>query len=382
MLNFPIEVKLKFGRSVIFRNLDHVKSFFSEEIDFGSELIRDQQYSKYKEPLDILIAILSQLDEIDNDGAFNAIMGIYRGLDWPHYGSAARPKAEAAIASMREESLEQAIRDKVATSKKANSREVRNENRTEELSNQRENSLLQLSRSVRSTRISVSEIKNRIDTIESTIDIHSIDADLKSISKHYKVLLRRMTRKGFRTYRKTVDEFASIKRTYLESMELQAPIQYWEAKAKQHEQKVSALTKYLGLAACGVIALPIIALWAASWGLLPSPNLPSDAPDWAKVAASAKGIVAAILFSGVAVWGLRILSKIYLSERHLAQDARERVTMITTYLALIKEKGAPEGERGIILQAIFRSTADGIVKDDGNIDPSAFGLLSKLLEKR
>lgn len=226
------------------------------------------------------------------------------------------------------------------------------------------------------------EFDHRLKDTEVARNLTPVLNRLDSAVSRAESRLDQVTKLGLVLYKKNQGDFYRIRSTYLASMELQAPVKYWRDKGEQHEAKVKFLTRYLVLAAIGVVVLPIFALWAANWGLLPSPALPADAPDWAKVAASAKGIVAAILFSGVAVWGLRILSKIYLSERHLAQDARERVTMITTYLALIKEKGAGETDKSIILQAIFRATTDGIVKDDGTIDPSVLGLLSKLMEKR
>lgn len=177
-------------------------------------------------------------------------------------------------------------------------------------------------------------------------------------------------------------DFEAIKSAYLEAMELHAPIDYWKKKAENHERRQKRMTLSLASAAICVIALPVAALWAVSYGWIPTTTLPAGSPDWAVILGPAKGLVAAILTSAVSIWALRIISKIYLSERHLAQDARERVTMITTYLALIKERAASDADRGIILQALFRTTSDGIVKDDGGIDPSALGLLSKLLERR
>ena len=51
--------------------------------------------------------------------------------------------------------------------------------------------------------------------------------------------------------------------------------------------------------------------------------------------------------------------------------------MTQTYLALTRENAASETERQIILTALFRNSADGIVKDDGPPDIGLQALISK-----
>lgn len=82
-------------------------------------------------------------------------------------------------------------------------------------------------------------------------------------------------------------------------------------------------------------------------------------------------LAAGVLFFGAlavwttgALWATRIMSRIYMSEHHLAVDAGERATMATTYLALTNTRSADEKDRAVVLAALFRPTADGIVKDD------------------
>lgn len=88
-----------------------------------------------------------------------------------------------------------------------------------------------------------------------------------------------------------------------------------------------------------------------------------------------------LLLSTIAFWVGRLLTKLYLSEHHLRNDAEERAVMTTTYLALINEAAASDTDRQIILNALFRATPDGIVKDEGPTDASVQGLLTKLLTR-
>lgn len=66
----------------------------------------------------------------------------------------------------------------------------------------------------------------------------------------------------------------------------------------------------------------------------------------------------------------RLSAKIFVSNLHLRTDADERVTMIQTYLALLREGSGPkEDERQLVLQTLFRPSKAGFIKDEG---PSAF----------
>lgn len=67
--------------------------------------------------------------------------------------------------------------------------------------------------------------------------------------------------------------------------------------------------------------------------------------------------------------------RLYLSDYHLAIDARQRATMEDTYLALINEGAAGEEDRSIILAALFSRATDGVVKDDS---APVFGLVGIL----
>jgi hypothetical protein len=67
------------------------------------------------------------------------------------------------------------------------------------------------------------------------------------------------------------------------------------------------------------------------------------------------------------VWIMRLLVRLLLSNTHLHTDASERRTMMLTYLAMMRERQLPEdGSRKLILQALFRPSSTGIIKDDAS----------------
>lgn len=89
-----------------------------------------------------------------------------------------------------------------------------------------------------------------------------------------------------------------------------------------------------------------------------------------------------ILLATLAFWVLRLLVHIFLSNLHLENDAAERVTMVKTYLALIRDgKLAGDGENlKAMLAALFRPTGDGLVRDEG-IPPTTLDWFTKLSGK-
>lgn len=72
----------------------------------------------------------------------------------------------------------------------------------------------------------------------------------------------------------------------------------------------------------------------------------------------------------IIVWIIRLLVKVFLSNLHLLSDAKERETMIMTYLALEREEQVLKKEdKELILPSIFRTSSHGIIKDDSSPNP-------------
>lgn len=70
------------------------------------------------------------------------------------------------------------------------------------------------------------------------------------------------------------------------------------------------------------------------------------------------------------VWIIRLLVKIFLSNLHMFSDAKERETMIMTYLAFEREEQVLNKEdKNLILPSIFRVSSNGIIKEDSSPSP-------------
>lgn len=84
------------------------------------------------------------------------------------------------------------------------------------------------------------------------------------------------------------------------------------------------------------------------------------------------------MFTTILFWGGRILTRIYLGNVHLTNDAAERAVLIETYLALNADGGISPEERELMLRTVFRPSTDGVVRDDAAPFLSPQAILSAL----
>lgn len=145
----------------------------------------------------------------------------------------------------------------------------------------------------------------------------------------------------------------AITQVYETKLALQAPVKYWETKKEGHDRSAK---KYFR----GGIGLFVIAVAAVFFsGNIVFDGAGSNSINYAKVGMAA--VLTTLLF-----WMIRIVVRLYFSHVHLGSDAAERTTMVQTYLSLLgnTQNRLKEKDTQIVLQALFRPAADGIVKDE------------------
>ena len=152
------------------------------------------------------------------------------------------------------------------------------------------------------------------------------------------------------------DSLQDITKTYDEKLALQSSVQYWKDKRKNHTKMLLVM---------GAVTVFVASLAGGSFVYVAYKYLNITLQDvqlWR--------LALMIAISTFGVWVTRLSSKIFISNLHLRTDADERVTMIQTYLALLREDSGPtENERQLILETLFRPSATGYINDDG---PSSF----------
>jgi len=214
-------------------------------------------------------------------------------------------------------------------------------------------------------------LKQHSDLIEDTQrkhkdTIHELDKTTKRINRRKKTLTT-WAKKQKTKYieeldtqaKEAIERIDTTDKVYSEFMKLKAPAQYWNQKHKDHTTNAKAYRK--GLIWFSIISLILLALTAVAF-FSPATNIGL----WATEDTSHTIILSTlfILISSAAIWAVRIFVRLYLSEHHLSIDAAQRETMTMTYLAMIEENAADTTQRQTIIEALFRPTSDGLVKDD------------------
>lgn len=174
------------------------------------------------------------------------------------------------------------------------------------------------------------------------------------------------------------ESIASIKATenlYREHMRLKGPVGYWSDKAGTHRTQAESYRKALLWFSSIAGTILLVALYCIAEHAISIAT--TDKPSTIYLVLVTLGVV----LTTIVFWAARIITRLFLSEHHLAIDADERATMAQTYLALTAEQAATDQERAIVLGSLFRPTADGIVKDDAAPDLSPAALLSRLGSK-
>ncbi len=205
----------------------------------------------------------------------------------------------------------------------------------------------------------------------------------------------RVTKELDTHHQKALEDFAkgldAAQSAFTEQQAIRQPVELWKEKQKEH---VTAKTTNFAFFVAGlltaagfVIALIYLLATQATYveGLLApvgcDPSLPgSDCGGFSlKGTLLAAGVLT--LFT-LLLWFIRLQMKLYLAERHLALDARERLAFAQSYLGLVREGDVSEEareQRALVYAALFRPASDGTVREEGGLDPSVAAALSKFL---
>ncbi|KXJ53054.1 MAG: hypothetical protein AXW12_14805 [Thalassospira sp. Nap_22] len=154
------------------------------------------------------------------------------------------------------------------------------------------------------------------------------------------------------------DEVDALKQAYEVHMSLEAPAKYWQKKCKGH-----SIGFWVSLTAFSLLVIcSLTTIWLYGPAFVKEVTAGTQGfslPAFAMITIPALFIA----------WVMKIFANQIASNHHLKQDSALRQTMITTFLALMKDPGNQVGveERTLILNAIFRP-ADRHTDDNG---PSA-----------
>ena len=229
-------------------------------------------------------------------------------------------------------------------------------------------------------RREVTRLENRVRELEAERNAEHAALNSKT---------RRLTRRLLRSSKSVWDADASLLKGKMEAalsdiaetedryrnqMALLAPVQYWKGKATTHGKWELGY----GVACLSYFAIAAFAIAKAA-GIAIDYIAEFTGPN----ATSAYLITGGALLGGTTLlfWLGRVLVKLFLSEHHLRSDCNEKAVMTEAYLSMNDGGKLNDTDRAIILNSIFRSSPDGIVREEGPSDFAGNALLAKVLAR-
>lgn len=180
------------------------------------------------------------------------------------------------------------------------------------------------------------------------------------VSRDLKILEDRMGK-----FQQTVGEPATalenFKATVVEELKLQEARLLWAQSAERARNAYIASCMVLVLLLVGV---PILAIWNSTaifaffhaLGQAVLVDLPENATETAILIAAVSRLVLVTLPVALFIWLIRIVVRFNMRSLLLMDDARQRNTMLETYLHLVEQDKDVKADRPLVLEALFRRT--------------------------
>jgi hypothetical protein len=208
--------------------------------------------------------------------------------------------------------------------------------------------------SAKAERAAFREIKKQVESVQAHTS--SLLADLRTQKSNFESeaadLKRSETDAVARLITECQSKWNQLESYFREELALQAPTWYWREKSATHRRNATRMA-LLTVAVSVASAMSVYLL--ADWLLLGIKDL---------TIASLFPVAVFIAGMTFAIWLIRVVLRIFLSQLHLATESVERRVMTLTYLTLQKKEAVTNVDRQIILQAIFRASSDGMIRDD------------------
>lgn len=195
-----------------------------------------------------------------------------------------------------------------------------------------------------------SDLEKKKSKVDSVVD--SARNDLHSVKETGDNILQQL-RNRKSDFQDLIEEsemeLEEITEAYREQISLQEPVRYWRNKGWWH------LAFAIGW---GIATL--VAGFTVGWLFISQAGEvlgPQRQPNYAQV-------IVLLTIATLGIWGLRLLVRLFFSQVHLQNDARERSVMLESFLAMLNEGHIDPEEKDTILNTLFRPAQSDIVKDD------------------
>lgn len=215
-------------------------------------------------------------------------------------------------------------------------------------------------------KISAGVLKNENDRVEMLEKSKEIFADFTNRSQASLENIKTKSEYIFGSaqsrLREIEDEWVKLRKTYDGMLKLSEPRKYWSSKLEIHERifkrwRVAFFSSAAGFA--------VVLAFATSMFVIYGDRLSKDL--------GGQAWILPVMMLGVpafmALWLLRMCGRQWQDHLSRCEDARERIVMVETFLALSREKDSPNkisdpAQLSVVLAAIFRA-GPGFSTDDG-----------------
>ena len=162
-----------------------------------------------------------------------------------------------------------------------------------------------------------------------------------------------------------------LEKLYTEKLRLEGPVQYWTTRAKELKKAgrwwAGGLTASIIITAATILVVLFIPPDYFSASIIEGDPL------------AIKGVILFGTLISFLAYLIKTFSRMTFSSFHLMRDAQEREGLTMVYLALLEKGAATEGERELILQAIFSRAETGLIKhESGPSMPGLQGLVDRV----
>jgi Family of unknown function (DUF6161) len=218
-------------------------------------------------------------------------------------------------------------------------------------------------------------VKQKDEILKELIDIREENKNLNAIvqkqNKDWEATFttqkKAIAERFDNEYQRHHDKMTESEEFYEEKLAVKSAVIYWSRKAASHKKNsfIFGTISFL-LMIASIISIYIMGRYIV--GLDLSVENGTGSKILTENGALQLWVYGFFLISiSLAIWIIRLMVKVFLSNLHLLSDANERETMIKTYLAFEREeKTLKDTDRDLILPSIFRVSSNGFIKDDSS----------------
>lgn len=202
--------------------------------------------------------------------------------------------------------------------------------------------------SVNQTELRLNQVRDQLNSVSADVKQTATEVMEKTSSDLASLLAR------------SDERLNAIAATFEKKLALQTSVAYWTQKRESHRTMCFVWGGAFAVCLLSLVGYTHTAMTAGD----STESLIPEVVSWSTFPLGS--VLKFGLMITFGLWAAKMLSRLLLSNLHLHADAAERVVMVTTYLALLKEHAAlKEEDRKSIVEALFRKSSTGMLRDDG-----------------